>query len=219
MLPGENIMKIVGSTFRGPEDTELLRYNPDLIELRLDLIRGNLQETVRDWHEITGIPLILTLRSVQEGGAFSGSSDNWRDIITPLVPYATYIDIEQKFSANARAFRGTQHSVIASYHTEGMPSSQELLTIDANLRAYGDIPKIVVAPENEEDMLRFLSFTLHAAKPVITSIMGRKFRHMRPLLSLFGSEWIFGHAGDATAEGQYHIRDLRELFSLLLKGN
>ena len=209
-------MKIVGSTFKGPEETELLSYKPDLIELRLDLIKGDLQETVRKWHEITGIPLILTLRSVQEGGAFSGNSDNWRDIITPLVPYASYIDIEQKFSVNARAFRGIQHSIIASYHTEGMPSSQELLTIDATLRAYGDIPKIVVAPENEEDMILFLSFTLHAARPVITSIMGRKFRHMRPLLSLFGSEWIFGHAGDATAEGQYHIRDLQELFSLLI---
>jgi 3-dehydroquinate dehydratase-1 len=65
-------------------------------------------------------------------------------------------------------------------------------------------------------MILFLSFTLHAEKPVITSIMGDQYRHMRPILPLFGSEWIFGHAGEATAAGQYHIRDLREIYSRLL---
>ena len=202
---------------RDRKKQSLLRYNPDLIELRLDLIRGDLQETVRTWHEITDIPLILTLRSDREGGTFSRSPDKWRDIVAPLVPYALYVDIEQPYSANARAFRGNHHRIIASYHTKSMPSGQELETINSNLRAYGDIPKIVVTPENEEDMIQFLSFTLHSFKPVITSIMGRKFRHMRPLLPLFGSEWIFGHAGDATAEGQYHIHELQELYSLLIK--
>jgi 3-dehydroquinate dehydratase-1 len=212
-------MKIVGSTFKGPQETELLRYNPDLIELRLDLMGEDPQQTVREWHEITDIPLILTLRSDREGGTFSGSPGSWLTIVNPLVQYASYIDIEQKFSANAEAIRRNHLRVVASYHTNSMPSSRELIAINDKLREYGDIPKIVVAPENDEDMIEFLSFTVHAAKPVITSIMGQRFRHMRPLLSLFGSEWIFGHAGDATAEGQYHIRELRELFSLLLKGN
>ena len=42
---------------------------------------------------------------------------------------------------------------------------------------------------------------------------------MRPVLPLFGSEWIFGHAGEATAAGQYHIRDLQEIYSRLLQLN
>lgn len=209
-------MKIVVSTNERPGTTDLLRYNPGLIELRLDLMQGDLQEIVQEWYAKTEIPLILTLRSDQEGGRFSGTPDEWLGMIQNLLPYASYIDTEQRFSPHARIIREQGVSIVASYHLKRMPSIQELATIDDNLRKYGDIPKIVVTPSDEHDMIIFLSFTLHAEKPVITSIMGEPFRHMRPLLPLFGSEWIFGHAGEATAAGQYHIRDLREIYSRLL---
>jgi 3-dehydroquinate dehydratase-1 len=212
-------MKIVVSTGERPGRTNLLQYNPDLIEVRLDLLRGDLPGVVQEWYAKTEIPLILTLRSEQEGGAFSGSSDHWIETITPLLPYATYIDIEQRFSSHARYIREQGVNVIASYHMKRMPSIQELAAIDDALREYGDIPKIVVTPSDEHDMIIFLSFTLHAKKPVITSIMGEQYRHMRPILPLFGSGWIFGHAGYATAAGQYHISDLREMYARLLAGN
>lgn len=216
---GTRQMKIVVSTGERPGRTNLLQYNPDLIEVRLDLLRGDLPGVVQEWYAKTEIPLILTLRSEQEGGAFSGSSDHWIETITPLLPYATYIDIEQRFSSHARYIREQGVNVIASYHMKRMPSIQELAAIDDALREYGDIPKIVVTPSDEHDMIIFLSFTLHAKKPVITSIMGEQYRHMRPILPLFGSGWIFGHAGYATAAGQYHISDLREMYARLLAGN
>lgn len=209
-------MKIVVSTNERPGGTNLLRYNPDLIEIRLDLILGDLPGIVQEWYAGTDIPLILTLRSEQEGGAFSGTSENWFETIKPLLPYAAYIDIEQRFASHALFIRERGTAIVASYHMKRMPSMQELAAIDENLREYGDIPKIVVTPSDEHDMIIFLSFTLHAEKPVITSIMGDQYRHMRPILPLFGSAWIFGHAGEATAAGQYHIRDLREIYARLL---
>ncbi|MCU0629828.1 MAG: type I 3-dehydroquinate dehydratase [Methanoregulaceae archaeon] len=209
-------MKIVVSTNERPGATDLLRYNPGLIELRLDLMQGDLPEIVQEWYARTEIPLILTLRSDQEGGTFSGTPDEWLGTIQNLLPYASYIDIEQRFSQHARIIREQGVSIVASYHLKRMPSIQELATIEDNLRKYGDIPKIVVTPSDEHDMIIFLSFTLHAEKPVITSIMGEPYRHMRPLLPLFGSAWIFGHAGEATAAGQYHIRDLKEIYTRLL---
>jgi len=209
-------MKIVVSTNERPGGTDLLRYNPDLIELRLDLIKGDLLEIIQEWYAKTEIPLILTLRSDQEGGTFTGTPDNWFKTMKALLPYASYIDIEQRFSPHAQFIREQGISIVASYHVKRMPSIQELATIEDNLRQYGDIPKMVVTPSDEHDMIIFLSFTLHAEKPVITSIMGDQYRHMRPILPLFGSEWIFGHAGEATAAGQYHIRDLREIYRRLL---
>jgi 3-dehydroquinate dehydratase-1 len=215
---GTRQMKIVVSTGERPGRTNLLQYNPDLIEVRLDLLRGDLPGVVQEWYAKTEIPLILTLRSEQEGGAFSGSSDHWIETITPLLPYATYIDIEQRFSSHARYIREQGVNLVASNHMKRMPSIQELAAIDDTLRNYGDIPKIVVTPSDEHDIIMFLSYTLHAEKPVITSIMGEEYRHMRPILPLFGSEWIFAHAGNATAAGQYHIRDLREIYARLMPG-
>lgn len=216
---GTRKMKIVVSTGERPVETNLLQYNPDLIEVRLDLLRGDVPGTVQEWYTKTEIPLILTLRSEQEGGSFSGSSDSWIETIMPLLPYATYIDIEQQYSSHARFIRERGIGIIASYHMKRMPSIQELAAIDDALREYGDIPKIVVTPSDEHDMIIFLSFTLHATKPVITSVMGERFRHMRPVIPFFGSEWIFAHAGEPTAAGQYHISDLREIYSRLLAGN
>ncbi len=209
-------MKIVISTDERPGGTDLLQYNPDLIEVRLDLLRGDLPGIVQEWYAKTEIPLILTLRSEHEGGSFSGTADTWSETIMPLLPYASYIDIEQRFSFHARYIREQGVRIVASYHTKRMQSIQELAAIDDALREYGDIPKIVVTPSDEQDMIIFLSFTLHAEKPIITSIMGEQYRHMRPLLPLFGSEWIFGHAGSATAAGQYHVSDLREIYAHLL---
>lgn len=212
-------MKIVVSTSERPDRTNLLTYGPDLIEIRLDLIPEDLPATVQEWYAGTEIPLILTLRSQQEGGAFTGSEEDWFNIIQPLLPYASYIDIEQRFSSKAPYIRDQGIGIIASYHMKRMPSVQELAAIDDVLRAYGDIPKIVVTPSDEHDIIMLLSYTVHAEKPLVTSIMGDKFRHMRPVLPLFGSGWIFTHGGEATAAGQYHIRDIREIYTRLVGGS
>lgn len=209
-------MKIVISTYERAGRTELLQYNPDLIEVRLDLLREDVAEIVQEWYAKTEIPLILTLRSEKEGGTFSGDSDSWFETIKPLLPYASFVDVEQRFSSHARYIREQGVGIVASYHMERMPSIQELAMIDDKLREYGDIPKIVVTPSDEHDIIMLLSFTLHAEKPVVTSIMGEQYRHMRPVLPLFGSDWIFGHAGEATAAGQYHVNDLREIYVRLL---
>jgi 3-dehydroquinate dehydratase I len=212
-------MKIVVSTFERPGRTDLLGHNPDLIEIRLDLVKEDLEETVREWHKATGIPLILTIRSESEGGAFPGTTDTWFEMIIPLLSYASYIDIEQQFSSRAGYIREKGIKIVASCHMQSMPSIQELSVIDDTLREYGDIPKIVVTPSDKQDILMFLSFTLHAGKPVVTSFMGGKYNYMRPLLPLFGSEWIFGHAGEATAAGQYHISDIQAIYARLLQGD
>jgi 3-dehydroquinate dehydratase-1 len=87
--------------------------------------------------------------------------------------------------------------------------------MERELRAYGDIPKIVVTPENDADVIELLTFTEAAAKPVCTGVMGSEFRHARAMLPLFGSEFVYCHTGSPTAAGQYSVEEFVQLRTLL----
>jgi len=87
--------------------------------------------------------------------------------------------------------------------------------MERELRAYGDIVKIIVTPANAEDVIELIAFT-HAVKgPVCTGVMGTQFRYARAILPLFGSELVYCHAGTATASGQYSVQEFVRLMELL----
>ncbi|MBN1167029.1 MAG: type I 3-dehydroquinate dehydratase [Methanospirillaceae archaeon] len=198
------------------EPSSLARFAADLIEIRLDLIPGVEPDWVHAIKQECSVPLILTLRSREEGGRFMGSLAEWSDGIGQYRGIAEYIDIEERFSAIAPRIRATgRESVIASCHLNTMPDEDALSDLCTRLSRYGDIPKIAVAPENEHDLIRFAAFTVSAQKPVITSIMGERFRWARAFLGLLGSSWIYCHGGEAAAGGQYHIDEMKTLLLLL----
>ena len=188
----------------------------DCIELRLDLFPRTLPEAAVGAVRDCRLPIILTVRSGDEGGAFTGSFGEWRALMEPWLPLAAMIDIEQRFSMAAPGYRDAGNEIIASFHTPLMPSGAELREIESKLRCYG-IPKIVVGPQSVEDVLSLCAFTLHAGQPVITSVMGSRFRFARLILPLFGSSFLFCAAGRPTAEGQFTVREARELLAALTR--
>jgi 3-dehydroquinate dehydratase-1 len=208
-------MKIVVSVPDPGAIDEAERSGADLIEIRRDLMQGNPEERLREIRDRTRTPWIGTVRTIAEGGRFSGTPEEWHAQIEPLLPLVDMIDIEYPYREYAAAFRSAGKEIIASCHTKEMPSPDEMASIEQRLRSCGDIPKIVVQPRTEKDVISLLSFTLEAARPVVVSTMGGRFRYARALLPLFGSEMVFCHAGTPTAEGQYHIRELRQLLALL----
>jgi 3-dehydroquinate dehydratase-1 len=187
----------------------------DIIELRLDLFTGDPVARAIACRKTTDLPLIATLRSVQEGGKFMGDPRRWAEVIRSILPAVDYVDIESRFQEHAGWVRGSGKSVIASFHTHEMPSLPELFSIERMLRSFGDIPKIVVQPMSADDLINLISFTQAAQKPVCTSITGSAFRHARAILPLFGSELVYCHAGIPTADGQYSVKEFRELMRLL----
>ncbi|HTY14347.1 MAG TPA: type I 3-dehydroquinate dehydratase [Methanoregulaceae archaeon] len=209
------MVNIVASTCGDPSEIDLRRDHPDLIELRIDLMNGDSRAIAERWHNEIDIPLVITLRSSAEGGLFSGTAREWWEITSPLLPFASYVDIEQEFSSFAVKVKKQGPIVVGSYHTTSMPSPNGLREIEKTLRSYGDIPKIVVSPGTCEQVLDLLAFTCSAETPVITSIMGEKFRHIRAVLPLFGSSWAFGYAGSPTSPGQYSVEELKSLFTIL----
>lgn len=190
----------------------------DVIEIRLDLTGYIGDHAARDLFSGIAVPLIFTIRSRAEGGSFEGGPDAWWETLLPCIPYATYVDVEQAFARIAPMVKETGRSVIASLHTPAMPGAGSLQVLEARLRSFGDVPKIVVAPGSGDDVLALLAFTRHAGKPVITSIMGERFRYARLILPLFGSSMIYCHCGAAASPGQYHVSEWRAFCTLVRPG-
>ena len=120
------MVKIVASTNGGPSELGITGCSPDLIELRLDLMSGDWRAMAARWREETDIPLVITLRSRAEGGRFSGHAGDWWEIVNPLLPFASYVDIEQGFSSFAPEVKKQGCTVVGSFHTMSMPSSSGL---------------------------------------------------------------------------------------------
>lgn len=207
-------LKIVASLTDPGDAPAASAAGADVLELRLDLMDGDVLKGVQECHRLTGLPVIATLRSIQEGGRYFGNPDAWLRIIEPVIPYADYIDIERRFSAHADAIRTHDVGIIASCHTPEMPSLFELFGLERELLTYGDIPKIVVTPRHEEDIIELISFTHAAKKPVCTGVMGAGFRYARLVLPLFGSGFVYCHTGTPVAEGQYSVAEAKEVMRL-----
>ncbi len=208
-------MKIVVSVENAGVIDEVAEYSPTFIEVRLDRMEGDLLDQVRAIREKTVIPLIATLRSREEGGRFVGNADLWARIVGPIARYVDIVDVEARYRDHAPFIKSQGVQILASLHTNEMPTLPELGKIEEMLRSYGDIPKIVVKPRTRDDLFEFIMFTHQGQKPICTSIMGAEFRYARAILPLFGSEFVFCHAGTPMAEGQYHIREMRQLADML----
>ena len=187
----------------------------DLVELRLDLMDGDPSRILRQYREECTLPVIATIRSGSEGGQFFGDADAWMAKIRPVLRDADYIDVEQQFASHAPEIRAAGTKIIASHHTGEMPPLFSLFALERDLRSYGDIPKIIVTPANDADLIELITFTQAAAKPVITGIMGSQFRYGRAVLPLFGAEFVYCHLGTRTAEGQYSVGEFATLMNLL----
>lgn len=208
-------MKIVVSLTSPDEIQKAVALGADFIELRLDLMGENLSSVMAGCSGDCNVPLIATLRSRDEGGRFTGDPEQWFSTIQPVLDLVDYVDVERKFRTFAPMIRYQHNTVIASAHIKYMPSPDDLRAIERDLRSYGDVPKIAVTPASAHDLLDFLSFTLDAEKPIITTVMGGEFRYARTFLPFFGSEMVYCHIGTPTAEGQYDIRELEQLQELL----
>jgi len=209
-------MKIVAALTDPTHAARAEQQGADVIELRVDLYEGDLVQLAKSARAACSLPIIITLRSAPEGGQFFGTAEEWIKKVEPLIPFADYLDIEQNFAQHASIIRNAGKKIIASHHTGQMIPLYILFVMERELREYGDIPKIVVTPQNDEDIIELLSFTSAVNKPVITGVMGGAFRYARAMLPLFGSEFVYCHTGDPTAEGQYSVEEFVQLRKLLL---
>ncbi len=208
-------MKIVCSCAHLEVITRTALVGADLIELRLDLMAGIAPSLLEEAVRAVSLPVILTIRSTAEFGAFQGAPAQWMEEVDRFLHLADYVDIEQAYQEYATRIKGSGKTVIASFHTARMPTSSELADIERDLRRYGDIVKIAARPESPQDLVRLFSFTLRAEGPIVVSIVGEPFRWSRAVLPHFGSKFVYCSAGIPTAGGQYSLAEMMELSNLL----
>jgi 3-dehydroquinate dehydratase-1 len=209
-------MKIVAALTDPHEASRAEEQGADMIELRFDLMDGDLRKRVQECKKACSLPVIATLRSAREGGRFFGDGKAWEEKIRPIIPLVDYVDVEQQFVRNAACVKEAGRKIIASHHAPIMMPLPELFVLERELRAYGDIVKIIVTPSNDGDVIELIAFTHAIKEPICCGVMGSAFRYARAVLPLFGSELVYCHTGERTAEGQYSVEEFVELKKLLL---
>jgi 3-dehydroquinate dehydratase-1 len=208
-------MKIVAALTDPSRASRAQEQGADIAELRFDLIEEDPVSVVEACRDACSMPIIATIRSAEEGGRFSGSAEGWFEKIRPVIPLVDYIDVEQRFASCATPIRQAGKTIIASYHSGKMIPLHDLFLLERDLRAYGDIVKIIVTPHAEDDIINLIAFTHAIKKSLCTGVMGTRFRYARAILPLFGSHLVYCHAGTETAEGQYSVDEFVRLMALL----
>lgn len=214
----DGFFQIVVSISRPEQFLNKLVQQANAVEIRLDLMPNLPIEAVENFSSKFDGSLILTVRSAIEGGAFSGSPSQWKDMITPFLQFVSMVDVEKRYCEYASWIQDLGISVIASCHLFEMPDSNSMRNILSDLRAFGDVPKIVVQPRDNTDILSLLQFTHTSPKPLIVSITGKTTRYVRPILPLFGSLFTYCYVDNPTSPGQYSLEEMNVLAKLLSPG-
>lgn len=195
------------------------RMGADILELRLDILDSDAQAVLPELKK-TGLPVIITNRMKQEGGAWAGSEDERIRALVSLLPLADAVDIElcaQKRDAVVKEARKAGKTVIISTHDFQKTPGVDVMMgiIDASFDAGADVAKLAVTPNTLEDVLHLLDVTLHAKGAVCTIAMGEIGRHSRVIAPIYGSVMTYGYVEDAVAPGQLRVDELGYILKLL----
>jgi 3-dehydroquinate dehydratase-1 len=223
-IGGLNLNKsIVASISHNPLEAGFKagRLGADLLELRIDLLGADAGQILRDLKE-TGLPVIITNRMKQEGGAWNGTEHDRVRTLISLMHLADAVDIElcagmRDIVVNKARISG-KTVIISTHDFQRTPQYDVMMgIIRESFDAGADIAKIAVMPGSLDDVLRLLNVTLHAGGPVCTIAMGETGRHSRVIAPVYGSVMTYGYIDTETAPGQLRVDALRSGLKIIFK--
>ncbi len=209
---------------------------PDIVEWRIDGFEdlsssSKCLEILTELRVILDtIPLLLTYRTVQEGGRSKHelSREKRLHLLNMLIASGN-IDLVDVELGNGTDFIGSitevalRHDVkkVLSYHNlVGTPSKEELFVLIRKMRENGaDIVKLAVTPLCHKDVLSLFSVSYRAREsfldiPMIIIAMGKMGKISRLAAGFFGGDISFAKAAKASAPGQIDITDMRQMIRL-----
>ena len=200
----------------------------DLVELRIDRIPG---VDMKRLLTARRTPVIVTNRSRQEGGGFTGTEEERVERLKEAVCLgADYVDIETATdpalkSGLREAMVGTSAKLIVSWHDfSGTPPSESLKVKLEECMADGPaIAKIVTYADDASDCLRVLElipFARQMGQAIIAFCMGRLGKISRITAPLLGSVIAYAslEAEEASAPGQLTIHQIKEIYRIMDEG-
>ncbi|MFH0953094.1 MAG: type I 3-dehydroquinate dehydratase [Verrucomicrobiota bacterium] len=214
------VPRIVGSvTSPGTLRRAALLRKPafDLLELRLDRtgVQGAGWLAFCKRAERAGIPVILTVRSAAEGGAWTGTEKERAAAYAKALPHVSAVDIEIRspiFKTLAAAARRSGKTVVGSFHDfRGTPAVAKLRRVIADgWRAGAHIVKIATRVQRPQDAaVLFQLLGAGGRRPVCVIGMGPLGLSTRISLACMGSCLAYGYVDRSAAPGQLPCRRLR----------
>lgn len=200
-------------------DTAQAKELADIFELRIDLFQRHEQSYAAQLCEAASkhdVPLIATVRSVQEGGGADLDDEHRLDLFEAALPHVDVLDVEHHTAIRDRVVelaRAAGKKVIVSHHNfEETPSERDLSAIvDEAKRAGADIVKLATAAESFADVERLFRVLLsQRSKGLVAISLGDYGRVSRVVFPLFGSLLTYGFLHEAVAPGQLSVTELRE---------
>ena len=189
-----------------------------LVEIRGDHLRG---EEISSLIRQAGRPVIVTLRSPEHGGAFEGSEDERREILSmALRAGARFIDVEHRSGAAVLAEGPHASRVILSHH--GAPCRLEALVPLLREMTASRAGRLKIVPcatvlEQAGAVRDLLRLAAAQRTPLACFASGGKGAVTRLLACSWGSWTTYGapRHGAESAEGQFTVEDLLDTYGVL----
>ena len=210
----------------------------DLVEWRADFYKdlSNTEKTTETLKGISDIlgetPLLFTIRTKEEGGSISLSVEDYIEytLNAARTDRADLVDVEvfgneEKKKELIQEIHKTQAKVIASSHDFEKTDNRDILqerfmTMD---QTGADILKMAVMPKEFDDVAAIMqvtnTMTEKTQKPLVSMSMGNLGSMSRIAGENFGSSITFATVGEASAPGQFPIKELRMMMSALHEKN
>jgi 3-dehydroquinate dehydratase-1 len=194
----------------------------DVAELRVDhFARTDREHVIAQLDTFAGVPLLATIRSADEGGAWKGPEAERLALYGALLDRVGAVDVEIASGIAGEVIRAARAAgvlSIASFHDfTKTPDGAELEAVVARGRALGaDVVKIATSVTASGDV-RALARLLVATDDIgmIAVGMGDRAVATRVLFHALGSLLTYAHAGDATAPGQIPLGEMTALLGRL----
>lgn len=206
----------------------------DVIEWRMDYFDSvtceqEVTDTAEEIKKTIGDKILLaTFRTKNEGGEWMPEPEEYRKLLYCIgkCAFTDWVDVEYAMLKKMPEgilpdLKNYGKTVLLSCHDfQKTPSFEEMYATLENMeKAGGDIGKLAVMPEKEEDVLSLLEVTLKAKReltiPVVTMSMSEMGKISRICGELSGSVLTFGCTEKASAPGQIPVEKLAFCLELL----
>ena len=207
--------------------------NCDFIELRIDFYENihdlkQVHELLLQVRQQTNLPLLLTYRSLKEGGHIQLSDQEYLSLVQTACQSGCIdiVDIELE-SGNMLVYQLVEIAhqnhvkVLMSYHDfEKTPTVMEMKERLEKMEIMGaDICKIAVMPFSYKDVIQLLNTTMEMSqrltRPLVTMSMGKIGKITRIVGELVGSSITFASVGQSSAPGQLTLEDMQTLLEVI----
>jgi 3-dehydroquinate dehydratase-1 len=199
---------------------EAFMFGADYVEIRLDYLKPEQLQTAIETVKDVKSKAVLTLRSKNQGGRFTG---NERDRVKWLYKLAEQkpmlLDVElatlQENDELADFLERQKTPVLVSWHDfENTPQNDRISDILSKMRMYSNYVKIVTAAKSVEDSLRLLEMyeTADGLNPIFFA-MGEAGILSRVMCTIVGNApFTYASLEVATAPGQLTVKQMRKLY-------